>query len=111
MKKPDYILSLPEMSICFEKNRRKRCKHEPKCQHVNCLRNALEHFLDQVVSGKVSYRALKSKNGYDTGFIKDEYFCNANKCECAQIDQAIIGKLEFLSQAKAKNLFRRHCSI
>ena len=52
MKKPDYILSLPEMSICFEQNRKKRCKREPKCPHINCLRNALEHFLDQVVSGK-----------------------------------------------------------
>ena len=41
------------------------------------------------------YGAPKSKNGYDAGFIKDEYFCNAIKCECAQIDQAIIGKLKF----------------
>ena len=110
MKKPDYTLSLPEISICSEMNRRKRCKHEPKCQDVNCLRNALEHFLDQVVSGKI-YRAPKSKNGYDVGFIKDEYFCNAIKCECAQIDQAIIGKLKFSFEANAKNQFRRHCSI
>ena len=54
---------------------------------------------------------MKSKNGYDAGFIKDEYFCNANKCECAQIDQAIIGKLEFFFESIAKNQFRRHCSI
>ena len=42
MKKPDYILSLPEMSLCVEENRHKRCRQEPKCQHVNCIRNALE---------------------------------------------------------------------
>ena len=39
-KKTNYILSLPEISLCFEKNRKKRCKREPKCQYVDCLRNA-----------------------------------------------------------------------
>ena len=52
MKKPDHILSLPEMSICSEMNRKKRCRHEPKCQHVNCLRNALENFLSAVIGGQ-----------------------------------------------------------
>ena len=41
-KKADYILSLPEMSLCSEKNRQERCKHEPKCQHVDCERNNLK---------------------------------------------------------------------
>ena len=41
-KKIDFILSLPEISLCFHKNRHLRCKSEPKCEHVNCLRNALE---------------------------------------------------------------------
>ena len=45
MKKPDYVLSLPEMSFCSEKNRERRCRREPKCKHVNCLRNAQECFL------------------------------------------------------------------
>ena len=38
-KKTDYTLSLPEMSLCSEQNRQKRCKREPKCQHVDCNRN------------------------------------------------------------------------
>ena len=42
LKKPDYILSLPEISLCSEKNRKRRCRREPKCQHVNCLRTAQE---------------------------------------------------------------------
>ena len=31
--------------------------------------------------------------GYDVGFIKDEYGCNSNKCECAHFDDTVIGKL------------------
>ena len=34
--------------------------------------------------------------GYDVGFIKDEYGCNLNSCECAHFDDTIIGKLKFL---------------
>ena len=37
----------------------------------------------------------KSKNGYDAGYIKDEYGCNSNKCECGHFDQVIIGKFKF----------------
>ena len=52
IKKTDYILSLPEVSFCSEKNRKKRCRREPKCQHVNCLRNALERCINETVGGK-----------------------------------------------------------
>ena len=38
-KKTDYILSLPEISLCSDQNRRKRCKREPKCRDVDCIRN------------------------------------------------------------------------
>ena len=38
----------------------------------------------------------QSKMGYDAGFIKDEFECNANKCECAHFNQTVIGKLNFL---------------
>ena len=41
IKKADYTLSLPEMNLCANKNRQKRCKREPKCRHANCIRNAL----------------------------------------------------------------------
>ena len=34
--------------------------------------------------------------GYDVGFIKDEYGCNSNECECAHFNDAIIGKLHFV---------------
>ena len=40
-KKPNFILSLPEVSYCLEENRQRRCRREPKCDHVDCLRNAL----------------------------------------------------------------------
>ena len=40
VKKENFTLSLPEMTLCANKNRQKRCKREPKCRHVNCVRNA-----------------------------------------------------------------------
>ena len=44
-KKPDFILSLPEINYCSEENRQRRCRDEPKCEHVDCLRNAPEILL------------------------------------------------------------------
>ena len=32
-------------------------------------------------------------NGYDAGFIKDEYECNLDKCECAHFNQTVISKI------------------
>ena len=50
----------------------------------------------RLIRGKrQSLELNKSKNGYDAGFIKDEYECNSNKCECAHFGQVIIGKLKF----------------
>ena len=40
VKKTDYVLSLPSISLCLEENRQKRCKREPKCQHMDCVRYA-----------------------------------------------------------------------
>ena len=34
----------------------------------------------------------QSKNGYDAGFVKDEFDCNLDTCECAHFNQTIIGK-------------------
>ena len=34
----------------------------------------------------------QSKNGYDVGYVKDDYDCNTDRCECAHFDQAFIGK-------------------
>ena len=42
VKKSDFTLTSPEISLCFEKNRQKRCKHEPKCKDVHCVRKALK---------------------------------------------------------------------
>ena len=47
--------------------------------------------------------------GYDVGFIKDEYGCNSNECECAHFNDAIIGKLDFVLIVNLKPSFRRHC--
>ena len=44
VKKSDYTLTLPEISLCFEKNRQKRCKREPKCQDIDCVRKALKTY-------------------------------------------------------------------
>ena len=41
---------------------------------------------------RVGISALLSMKGYDAGFIKDEYGCNSNKCECANFDEIVIGK-------------------
>ena len=43
VKKTDWTLSLPQMEICDNLNRRKRCKREAKCSNVNCLRIVLKH--------------------------------------------------------------------
>ena len=40
LKKTDFILSLLEISVCSEQRRERRCRREPKCQHVNCFRKA-----------------------------------------------------------------------
>ena len=40
LKKTENVLSLPEISLCSEKNRQRRCRREPKCYHVDCFRNA-----------------------------------------------------------------------
>ena len=107
MKKPDYILSLPEMSFCSEKNRERRCRREPKCQHVNCLRNAQNSELSALFRARWRLKNIielcESKNGYDAGFIKDEYDCNLSKCLCANFDKIVIGKLELLVKCLAKN--------
>ena len=44
VKKTDYKLSLPEISLCSDKNRQRRCRREPKCNHVDCFRNAQDYF-------------------------------------------------------------------
>ena len=88
------------MNYCSEKNRKKRCRREPKCQHLNCIRNAQENLsicgltLKDTYHGSVAELNL-SENGYDAGFIKDEYDCNLKKCECAYFDQLKIGKSKF----------------
>ena len=44
LKKDNLIYSLPELSFCAEKRRKRRCRREPNCDHVDCLRNASNHF-------------------------------------------------------------------
>ena len=49
------------------------------------------------MSGYILWNYILSQKrtiGYDVGFIKDEYGCNAYKCECAHFDQSSIGKLK-----------------
>ena len=36
-----------------------------------------------------------SQNGYDGGFVKDEFDCNLDKCECLHFNQTVIGKTPF----------------
>ena len=143
LKKTDYILSLPELSFCSDKNRQRRCRREPKCHHVDCLRKAQEfyksfrrlsvnfaHFpdiewtfdgqisnsnssggnniwavddkrrvtLENVICYYNNYNTIFIElnlrmNGYDAGFIRDEYGCNLDKCECQHYDQFVIGKI------------------
>ena len=63
-KKTDYILSLPEISLCSEQNRQKRCKREPKCQHVDCKRNILNDLhLNKRKRPSEIFLKWKKKNG------------------------------------------------
>ena len=95
-RKDDFILSLAQISMCTEKIRRMRCKREPKCRHVNCLRDAWNYIFWKI-SGwsftvKFVFPSFKRKIGYDVGFAKDKYGCNSNKCECEHFEQTVIGK-------------------
>ena len=92
LKKADNILSLPEISICSNENRRRRCRREPKCHHVNCLRNAQDFFPDSCCKMHV-IEINQRINGYDAGFEKDEYDCNLDTCECAHFNQYFIGNI------------------
>ena len=99
VKKADYTLSLPEMNLCSNKNRQRRCKREPKCRHVNCIRNAEKQqntYLRLLKVSCLSFKADQRKFGYDAGYIKDEYGCNLSKCKCAPFNQTVIGKFKFL---------------
>ena len=93
LKKSDFILSLPEMDFCSEKRRKRRCRWEPNCDHVNCFRNAPKTSWARA-SESWFFELSQSKMGYDAGFTKDEFECNSNKCECAHFDQTVIGKLK-----------------
>ena len=53
----------------------------------------LKSFFYQTIGVKTNaIELIYSKNGYDAGFIKDEFGCNLDKCECAHFNQTIIGK-------------------
>ena len=92
-KKSKNVLSLPEISFCANENRRRRCWREPKCRHVNCLRNA-QDFLTQTPRGKIHILELIPRiNGYDAGFEKDQYDCNLDTCKCAHFNQYAIGNI------------------
>ena len=91
LKKIDNILSLPETSFCSDQNRRRRCRNEPKCRHVNCFRNAQEFFSmtaklqcqrQMHVTTTLGIEPKLRINGYDAGFKRDEYDCNLDTCEC-----------------------------
>ena len=36
---------------------------------------------------------LYCRDGFDAGFIRDEYGCILDKCECAHYSQTVIGKI------------------
>ena len=50
------------------------------------------------------YLIWKSKMGYDVGFIKDQYGCNTDKCECAHFDDAVIGKLDIWYSSRSHRI-------
>ena len=58
VKKTDFKLSLPEISRCFDQTRERRCRREPKCNHVDCFRNAQE-FLDETAGDRINATELK----------------------------------------------------
>ena len=94
VKKSNYLLSLLEISYCSNKNRKRRCRSEPKCLHKNCFRNALECLEQQSFNclGHILELYCREK-GFDAGFIRDEYGCILERCECAHFSQTVIGKI------------------
>ena len=62
LKKTNYTLSLPEISYCSDKNRKRRCRREPKCSHVDCFRIASD-FTRLSVSTLTSHFRLYSMRG------------------------------------------------
>ena len=61
VKKTDYELSLPEISLCANKNRQRRCRREPKCNHVDCFRNAQDFLIEHCTTKLKRYSALVIK--------------------------------------------------
>ena len=61
VKKTDYKLSLPEISLCFDQRRQRRCRREPKCNHVDCFRNAQDLLMEslQCIDDKMNATELK----------------------------------------------------
>ena len=55
VKRGDFVLSFLEMSFCFEKRRKRRCRREPNCDHVHCLRIASNHFASLKPFGSINY--------------------------------------------------------
>ena len=43
--------------------------------------------------------------GFDAGFIRDEFDCNLDKCECAHFNQTIIGKVSSFLRTFAQLIF------
>ena len=128
LKKANYTLSLPEISYCSDKNRKRRCRREPKCSHVDCFRIASDftrlsvptltsHFRLYSMRGvfrwsNAFWELYQSKNGYDAGFIKDEFDCVTDKCECARFDQVIIGKKKrYRFSLLSWIIFRWYCNF
>ena len=48
-------------------------------QSYNCLGHILELY--------------RREKGFDAGFIRDEYDCVLDRCECAHFSQTVIGKI------------------
>ena len=48
-------------------------------QSFDCLRDILEFYC--------------SEKGYDAGFLRNEYGCIFDRCECAHFSQTVMGKI------------------
>ena len=63
----------------FQEGSRMLRSYKLNQQSFNCLRHILELYCRE--------------KGYDAGFIRDEYGCILDRCECAHYSQTVIGKI------------------
>ena len=60
--------------------------------HFNVAKHSTNFFDYPIATYVYFVELIQRQNGYDAGYVKNEYDCNHYECECAHFDQAVIGE-------------------